>query len=162
MPPDLPEATGATPIVRLARVDEAPMLSDLALHLKGYWGYNAAFLEHCRPFLQMLPEDIAAGYFYVVEADGVVEGFYSWRPNDEDADLADLFVDPAAIGRGLGKRLWEHAATLTRGMGFRSLIVQSDPNAEGFYFAMGATRIGESLSEVFEGRMLPLLRIELR
>jgi hypothetical protein len=62
-------------------------------------------------------------------------------------------------------RLWEHALASAEALGYRSLLLGSDPNAEGFYAAMGATRIGERESRVSqrlpERRLLPVMRIEL-
>jgi hypothetical protein len=42
------------------------------------------------------------------------------------------------------------------------VIWQSDPQAEGFYLALGAQREGASESTVMPGRMLPLMRFRLR
>jgi hypothetical protein len=41
------------------------------------------------------------------------------------------------------------------------MVWQSDPQAEGFYLAMGARRAGASESTVTPGRMLPLMRFQL-
>jgi len=41
------------------------------------------------------------------------------------------------------------------------MIIQGDPNAEGFYRAMGAERIGEQESHSIPGRMLPLFSLSL-
>jgi len=38
------------------------------------------------------------------------------------------------------------------------LLVESDPNAEGFYTRFGAERTGVMESSAEQGRMLPLLR----
>jgi GNAT superfamily N-acetyltransferase len=78
------------------------------------------------------------------------------------ADLDALFVEPAAIRQGVGRRLWEHVVDTARSLGFTSLEFQSDPHAEGFYLAMGAERCGESESTVTPGRMLPLMCFSLR
>ena len=36
------------PLLRPARVDEAGLLSDLALRSKAHWGYSPEFIERCR------------------------------------------------------------------------------------------------------------------
>lgn len=41
------------------------------------------------------------------------------------------------------------------------LVCQSDPFAEGFYLAMGMSRIGERASASIPGRKLPLLEMTL-
>ena len=88
-------------------------------------------------------------------------GFYRLRARGDEATLADLFVEPGAIGRGYGRQLWEHAVATARRLGARRLVLQSEPHAEGFYRAMGAERIGEAPSTVFPGRSLPLMRLTL-
>lgn len=75
--------------------------------------------------------------------------------------LGALFVEPGAIGRGYGRRLWAHAVALAAGRGARGLKIQSDPHAAGFYRAMGARRIGETPSTVFPGRMPPTFHLAL-
>ena len=79
--------------------------------------------------------------------------------------LTDLWLEPEFQGRGFGRRLWDHALSTARALGYRSLEIESDPNAEGFYRAIGAMRVGERESLVARtvepGRLLPLLRVEL-
>ncbi|GAA0575970.1 hypothetical protein GCM10010172_70880 [Paractinoplanes ferrugineus] len=75
--------------------------------------------------------------------------------------LGNLWIDPAFIGRGIGRALWEHATHVAADLGFTSLLIDADPHAEGFYRAMGATRVGESASTAVPGRLLPQLRFVL-
>ncbi|NIQ29145.1 MAG: GNAT family N-acetyltransferase, partial [Acidobacteria bacterium] len=53
------------------------------------------------------------------------------------------------------------AVNRARSLGYERLLVQSDPNAEGFYLRLGAERIGEVPSRVQPGRLLPLLLFPL-
>ena len=88
-----------------------------------------------------------------------IAGYYRLLLGEEgSAELVALFVEPAAIGTGVGRQLWEHAVATARALDVIALLIQSDPYAEGFYRAMGAQWIGESQSTVIPGRMLPLLR----
>ena len=147
--------------IRRARPEEASALSALAWRSKAHWGYDAAFLEACRADLTLSVHDVATSLVYVLDDEQGVAGFYRLRGRGDDAELADLFVAPEAIGRGHGRRLWEHAVATARRLGYRRLVLQSDPHAEGFYRAMGAERAGESPSTVFPGRRLPLMRYRL-
>ncbi|WP_433540444.1 hypothetical protein ACQP10_34775 [Streptosporangium sandarakinum] len=61
--------------------------------------------------------------------------------------------------RTFGRRLFEHAVTAARGLGFARLAIEADPNAEPFYLARGAVRTGEVPSGSVPGRLLPLLEI---
>lgn len=150
--------------IRRARPAEAAAISALALRSKGHWGYDAAFLESCREDLTVSPQEIAAERVYVaVGSDGTMTGYYSLKPAAEGVvELDALFVDPAAIGQGVGRALWEHAVRTAKAAGYRQLVIQSDPHAEGFYRAMGAVSMGERESSVTPGRFLPLLRYGLQ
>jgi ribosomal protein S18 acetylase RimI-like enzyme len=145
--------------------DEAPHLTELVLRSKASWGYDDTFLEGVGKELMITAEDIDNGSVFVLEVDGVVVGLYALSSEPPDGLLTDLWLEPEVQGRGLGRRLWEHALTSAAALGHRSLMLEADPNAEGFYAAMGAIRIGERESPVAQdiepGRTLPLMRIEL-
>lgn len=151
-----PEATYS---IRPALPGEAETLTELAIRSKGHWGYDAAFLAACRAELTFSADDLTCTPAYVCDDPDGLAGFYRLLVRDDGvAELDDLFVDPAAIGRGVGKRLWQHAVAQAAVLGCTEIIVQSDPLAEGFYRAMGAKRVGELGSGSVPGRMLPLLR----
>jgi GNAT superfamily N-acetyltransferase len=149
--------------IREARPDEAEMLSALAMRSKAHWGYDVDFLEACRADLTLTPREIAESLSFVCEgADGLV-GFSRVVLMDErTAELDALFVDPASIGTGAGKLLWERSVAAARELGAQDLVLQSDPHAEGFYLSRGARRIGEVASALLPGRTLPLMHVDLR
>ena len=149
--------------IRRARPSEADNLSELALRSKGHWGYDADFLAACRDDLTLSPEDIATSAVYVHDGGDIALGYYRLLLQDDGvAELDALFVEPAAMGHGVGKRLWQHAVATAAELGCSELVLQSDPQAEGFYLAMGAQRAGDLESTVIPGRMLPLMRFRLR
>jgi GNAT superfamily N-acetyltransferase len=139
--------------LRPARPDEAALLSALALRSKAHWGYNDAFLAACRHELMIRRGEITARHVTVAEVDGAVAGHYTI----DGAELGQLFVEPAHIGRGVGRALWTHAVGAAHELGIHTLSIDSDPFAEGFYLAMGATRVGSTPSGSIEGRELPRL-----
>jgi GNAT superfamily N-acetyltransferase len=139
----------------VGRAEEAPALSDLALRSKGYWGYDAAFLEACRAELTITPEQAAAAR---VARDGdEVVGFQLL----DDGELVMLFVEPSAIGRGVGRTLLDDARQDAANRGWATLRIESDPGAEGFYLAHGARRVGTVPSGSVAGRELPLLELPI-
>lgn len=144
-------------LVRDARADEAGLLSDLALRSKGHWGYDPEFLEKCRDELTLRPDDLVEGRAAVAQNGDRVLGFYTLAGDPPDGELACLFVEPDAIGTGVGRRLWEHAVDTARRSGFRRLTIDSDPFAEPFYLRMGAVRTGTVPSGSVPGRELPRL-----
>lgn len=147
--------------IRPARVAEAASLTALALRAKAHWGYDGAFLAAYRNELTITPNDILAHTIRVAALAEHPSGFCQLRGAGETATLTDLWVEPEAIGRGVGRALWEHAVVSARQRGLRELHVQSDPHAEGFYLRMGAKRVGSRPSTVIEGVALPLLQLVL-
>ncbi len=150
--------------LRSARPDDAGALSDLAFRSKAYWGYMPAFMEACRAELTVSEEDLAAPAFHAVlaERDGAIVGFYALsRCGSVDVELEALFVEPAHIGRGVGRALMNHATATARAMGARTMTIQGDPHATAFYRAAGGVQVGEQESDSISGRMLPVFRIAL-
>lgn len=148
--------------LRPATEGDAPFLTELALRSKAHWGYDSEFMRDCRADLTVTPEFISSNVVFVIEENGNTVGFYSLeRQSDTGVELMGLFVEPNVIGSGYGKQLMRHATVTARRLGFHDMIIKSDPYAEPFYKAIGATRVGEVESPVRPGRVLPLLRLEL-
>ncbi|MER7708572.1 GNAT family N-acetyltransferase [Kitasatospora sp. NPDC097605] len=148
--------------IRPARPSEAAALSALALRSKAHWGYDAAFIEACRAELTLDPARVEPDRTAVAEGeDGRVLGFVTLTGAPPEGELGMLFVEPAAIGRGIGRRLMEHLRAEATALGFDRITVEADPNAEPFYRAMGAVRTGTAPSGSIPGRELPLLTLHL-
>ncbi len=149
-------------LVRRAKPSEAEALSALALRSKAHWGYDPDFIARCREALTVTEAMIASHDVFVAESSGRPLGFYVLKAGPADEGVLDfMFVDPVAIGQGLGERLWRHAVQRAAGHGYKALRIDADPHAEGFYRRMGAVRVGEVASTVDPGRMLPLMRYRL-
>lgn len=148
--------------IRRARTSEADTLSALAFRSKAHWGYSAEFMAACRAELTVQADEIGAGRVVVAESDGALLGFYCLaEPRKGRAELDALFVDPAAIGRGVGRALLDEAVAQARARGALIVEIQADPNAEAFYLRAGARRVGERESGSIPGRLLPMLEIPL-
>ena len=143
--------------MRQARAEEAAALSALAMRSKAHWGYDAQFLEACRAELTLTPAFVEAHPVIVSDNGEGIAGFYTLVRWKADIELWHFFVDPPAMGRGIGRALWHDAVDRAAGLGYSRLLVQSDPSAEGFYLKLGAERIGDVPSQVLPGRTLPLL-----
>jgi GNAT superfamily N-acetyltransferase len=151
--------------IRRAKSCEADFLSALAVRSKAYWGYSEDQVKSFETELTIPSGKIDSDSFdYVVAHDSsVVVGFYALeRIGDAGFELEALFVDPAHIGTGIGKRLMHHAVASVRAQGGESLLIQGDPNAENFYLAAGGVRVGDRESESIPGRFLPLFEIKIR
>jgi GNAT superfamily N-acetyltransferase len=148
--------------IRQAWPGEAGELSALALRSKGYWGYDEAFLAACREELSLADDGLAERRAVVAEGeDGGLLGLATLEGEPPHGELGMLFVDPPAIGRGVGRALFRQVAETARATGFQRLSIDADPNAEPFYLAMGAVRVGEVPSGSVPGRLLPLLEYRL-
>jgi GNAT superfamily N-acetyltransferase len=146
---------------RPARAADARHLSDLALRSKGHWGYSREFLESCRAELTYSPQVCASGTMVVAERSQEVLGFYRLIADVPVSRLESLFVDPAAIGTGIGKALLEHALRAAAILGAAAVTLDADPHAEAFYTRYGASRTGEVPSPSIPGRTLPRMRFDV-
>ena len=148
--------------IRRALPKEAATLSQIAWSAKAHWGYPERWMEAWRPQLTFRPAYFEANESWVAETDGRPSAFYTLQEKAGSAWLEDLWVTPALIGKGLGKTLFLHAVETARGRGFKTLRLEADPHAVGFYEKMGMHKIGERYSPV-EGqpRFLPILEMDL-
>lgn len=147
--------------IRQAKPSEAHTLSEIAFRSKAYWGYEPEFMEQVRAELRVTEESIQRNRIYVADAGNRLLGFYELGGEPPVGKLVSLFIDPSAIGQGLGKRMFHHAVRVAKEAGFQKITIDSDPYAEGFYRAMGAVKVGVIPSGSIPGRVLPLMEIDV-
>lgn len=108
---------------------------------------------------------------WVVEDSGGVQGYCSTGPTRrqaEDASVGEvysLYVHPERWGRGLGKRLLEHAVADLLERGFaevRLWCLTTNPRARNFYERNGFEVETEAEALELEDAMLPHTRYRLR
>ena len=148
-------------LLRNIRPDEISVLTELCLRSKAVWGYDEDFMRACRNELTLRPEELETSHFQVAERDRIAIGLAQIKMVGRDADLARLFVEPALLGAGFGRLLFEWAAATARNLGADGITIEADPGAAPFYERMGARQVGFAPSQSIPGRMLPLLRLEL-
>ena len=146
--------------IRPAAPSEAEVLSGLALAGKRHWGYPEPWLEAWRGLLTITPDYLAAHVVACAEeGTGRVVGFYALEREGDRCRLEHLWLAPSLIGGGLGRQLFEHAVQAARALGAADLLIEADPNAEGFYLHMRAQRVGAPVSRLTGAeRVLPQLR----
>lgn len=147
--------------IRAARAEEADKLSDLVLRFKAYWGYDDDFMRVAARFMVVTPKFLKENRSFVLEVDGQMVGFSSLVHQGETVVLDNLFVDAPYIGQGWGQQLWDHAVDYARRQGYKTLQLEADPFAVGFYEKQGAVVVGQTASTLKEGRMLPVMRLTL-
>lgn len=151
-----------TPTIRRAEPAEAQNITEMVVRSKAYWGYSEAFMKYAAAILTVTPHYIATRPTYVLEQDGQLLGMCSLKElTPEEVDLDMLFVAPEAIGQGVGRQLVEYVKGVAAASGYRTLCVESDPNAAGFYAKMGGQLVGHRPVPSIPGRELPLYRIVL-
>ena len=147
-------------MIRPAAVDEASVLTQIALNAKRYWGYPEHWIKHWEADLTISPDFIRDNHVYVAERDGEVRGFYALIVSGEKAELDHLWVTPTSIGTGIGKELFLDAMERAAALAVRDVEINSDPNAAGFYRRMGAKQVGEIDSPIDgQPRKLPRMKI---
>jgi GNAT superfamily N-acetyltransferase len=147
-------------IVR-AQPEDAPRLTEIAFAAKRHWGYPERRIENWRDILTMRPEFIAANVAYAAIENGRAVGFYLLTMEADGIHLDHLCILPAAMRRGIGRSLFEHAIEQAKNSGFGTLKIEADPNAEGFYQRLGARRVGVNVTEI-DGRPRELPLLEYR
>jgi GNAT superfamily N-acetyltransferase len=147
--------------LRNALQDELSGLSGLCLRSKAVWGYDEAFMTACRIELTLHPDELRTTSLQVAERDATVVGLAQVKVIGADADLLKLFVEPALLGAGIGRLLFEWATAKARDLGAVRMIIEADPGAAPFYERMGARYAGFAPSQSIPGRRLPRMLVEL-
>ena len=142
--------------MRAAGAADEERVRQLTFESKAHWGYDRGFV---RSWAEGLTFD-GDRERWVAEVDGAVLAWAALVPPAEGiAVLDDLWVDPAAIGRGLGSRLFRVAADRARELGAERLEWGAEPNAVGFYEKLGGRKLRDHITEW--GRVAPWMGLEL-
>ena len=141
-----------------AKPEDAEILTQIAHAAKRHWGYPETWIAAWRDVLTIRREFIAENIaFCAIEGNDKL-GFYVLTTEDDGIHLDHLWIEPTAMGKGIGRTLFAHAVAQARNAGFALIKIEADPNAEGFYRRMGAKRVGTKISEVKgQRRELPLM-----
>ncbi len=149
------------PALHAPQPEQAAALSDLCLRSKAVWGYDAAFLEACRPALTLTAEDWTDSDLQIAVDGDRILGLAQVRFNGRVAELDKLFIDPDARSAGVGRRLFDWCVEAALNRGATVMTIDADPGAADFYRRMGAVDDGVIASTVIPGRFLPRLKLEL-
>ena len=147
--------------LRNAKPEDCPAATDLCLRSKAVWGYSAEFMARCRAELSLTPEMLERDDAQIAEWHGCILGVAQVSSDGDQACLEKLFVDPDAMGRGVGRVLFGWARTAARKRGAATLVIEADPEAAPFYRRLGAVDAGTVPSVSIPGRSLPRLTVPL-
>ncbi len=137
--------------IRPAQESEAEHLSQIAQHSKAHWGYSSEQLKTWQAELTVSADLINQNICYIAEIEGQAAGFFVLIKSTPSWQLEHFWVLPAYMGQGIGRALMNEAKKQAQQAGAESIHIDSDPQAEGFYLACGATRVG-SLPAPLEGQ----------
>ncbi|MDH3593306.1 MAG: GNAT family N-acetyltransferase [Rhodospirillales bacterium] len=143
--------------LRPVRPEDAGALTALAIRSKRSNGYDDAFMAACRAELTFVPNAPGQHAWLVEDGRGRILGLFDLRLEDGITEVYAMFVAPDARRSGIGRLLWTKLEQVAAGLGATAIGVDSDPEAEPFYLAMGAAIVGEAPSGSIPGRLLPRL-----
>ena len=132
--------------VRTASVDDLPALRAIYRRSSLSNPEDAVALLERPGLLELGDEGVRAGRTRVAVAeDGTVVAFATAVPADAAGalELDDLFVDPGAMRRGVGRLLVEDLVDGARRAGVVRIEVTGNPRARAFYERVGFTVVGE-------------------
>ena len=118
--------------IRQAKPTEIDALTAICHRSKAHWGYDRDFMERSRDALTVRPEQVEAGDVLVAELDGVAVAVAAIAPDQDGYEIDQFFVDPPAMGRGVGVHLFRAVLAHAKDRGIATLSILSDPNAQAF------------------------------
>ncbi len=153
--------------IRRALAADAPALTAIANAAKAHWGYDAAQLDAWRDELTVTPDSILRFEVHLAEDDAGPVAFYALDASPRRWTLEHFWVHPSSMRAGIGRRMLEHAAEKAAAGGALEILIDADPNAEAFYLANGASRIGSMAAPIHPSqpqrrRPVLLLRVDPR
>jgi len=147
VPSAAPDSTAAVRI-RPVAAGEGERLREITAAAKGFWGYDPVRVREWAAALDLSPGRLAAACAYVAELD---RRAVAWAeilpPAGGVCVLEHLWVEPALIRRGLGSLLFRFAAGRARELGATALEWEAEPNALGFYRALGGRHLRTEITE---------------
>jgi GNAT superfamily N-acetyltransferase len=148
------------PRIRPARAEDATALSALAIASKAHWGYTAEQMAVFEGELTITRAELKEADAQILEEPGRGPvGFYILVPSAQGTlEIQHLFVAVDRLREGLGSALLQHARERAASRGAARLVVQSDPNAEGFYAAYGG-RVLERIASSIPDRTIPWMEL---
>lgn len=149
--------------IRSVRINEAEILTNIAIKSEAYWGYDFEYMEKFKKIYKVTKEFISNNPTFIIEDDDNIVGFYGILNEKNETALEYFFIEPNFIGKGYGKVLWSHMINNCKCIRIKEFEIVTSPEAKEFYIKMGAVQIGEIESLVKKGRKIPQLmyRLEL-
>lgn len=145
--------------IRRPRPDETERLREIMIASKAHWGYDRGWVVEWveRDFSG---DALARSEAFVADAGGAAVGWAMLVPRRGTAWLEDMWIEPAWIGKGIGRQLFACVVARARELGAHRLEWEAEPNAIGFYQRMGGRYVRDSETNEW-GRILPIMGCDL-
>ncbi|WBW96946.1 GNAT family N-acetyltransferase [Oceanirhabdus sp. W0125-5] len=147
--------------IRRAIIQESETLTNIAIQSEAYWGFDSDYMEQFKFTYKVTEEFIKNNPTFIIENDEKIIGFYSILINEHEVSLEYLYIDPEFIGKGYGKRLWNHMIEKCKNLAIKEIEIVTSPEAKEFYIKMGAVQTGEIQSLVKKERIIPQLTYKI-
>jgi GNAT superfamily N-acetyltransferase len=146
--------------IRSVVLDEGERLRDIAIAAKRYWGYDLDRVKEWAAMGDFSPAGLRQKNFYIAEVEGRAVGWAAAIGQGDVWWLDDLWIEPEWMGKGIGSRLFRHAAERARRAGGVRMEWEAEPNALGFYEKMGGHYLRDSEPGVW-GRVNAIMGFDL-
>jgi ribosomal protein S18 acetylase RimI-like enzyme len=148
--------------IEKANITDHEILTKITKKAKAYWGYSAEQILKWDTNLTITTDYIKNYDVYKLTNRNLIIGYYSYIPKDnKTVKLDNLFILPEYIGKGFGKYLLLDFFNRMNKDKVEKIILDSEPNAEGFYFKMGFKKIGEFETSI-KNRFMPIMEMNLK
>jgi len=148
-------------LIKRAQKDDSIILSTITYKSKAFWGYDEAQLEKWKKELTITETYIEENATYKLIVGEKIAGYYSLlKVENEPVKLDNLFLLPEYIGKGFGKFLLLDCVNRAKHLGFKRMILDSEPNATGFYENFGF-EVYNLLESSIKDRFLPQMELDL-
>lgn len=147
--------------IRIAEKNDVDVLNKIAYESEAYWGYDLEYMKRFEEIYRVTEDYIRVNPTFILFDGNTVFGFYSLSVHDMETELELFYISPQYIGKGYGKKMWDHLISYCKKAGIESFLLVTSPQAKGFYEKMGAVVIDEVDSLLREGRKIPRLKFDV-
>ena len=146
--------------VRTVEPGEGERLREIAIAAKGHWGYDVDRVREWAAMGDFSPTGLGKKNFYIAATKDKTVGWAAAIDRGDVWWLDDLWIEPEWMGKGIGSRLFRHAAEHGREAGAVRMEWEAEPNAVGFYESMGGRYLRDSEPGVW-GRVVAIMGVDL-
>jgi GNAT superfamily N-acetyltransferase len=154
------EVGSAEVTIRPPRPREGERLREIAFASKSHWGYDLERVRQWAALGDFSPEALREKEIFVAEVAGEAVGWAAIIPRGEVCWLDDLWISPEWMGRGLGRLLFQRAATRGLELGASRIEWEAEPHAIGFYEKMGGRYLRDGEPSIW-GRANAVMGVDL-